>query len=381
MIKMLVSLRALVIAVTCVVATALPAVSGATAFGDVANSMQPGTFAAVSAMNGWNNGGILTPTDVSGCTTSDYITEYADKAAWDPVGQHVYFVGQVHGNCYAGRFVIYTDSNSTWSQGPWPSGICQSGTASSPCFSHAYGHNTVDPTTGDFYFRQAYTTQFFRYRNGAWSSLPSPATQSSQCCGALEYFKEMNRLLYLDGDWGLWAFNPANNSWTQLANTHVANGTPGLPNLDMPSTIVFAVYDPVQQFVLFGGGSNLYKLSATGTITTMRAPPVLLGVTNAVTSVDPVGGKYIVLSGSSMYQYDPSTDTWTQLAIPLPSVLTAMGGVGDGLVAADVTTYGVIMYMKYDGTSSQVYLYKHSPSAPVQPAPPKPDPPGNVTVQ
>jgi len=256
-------------------------------------------------------------------------------------------------------------------------GVCQSGTADHPCFSHAYGHNTVDPATGTLYFRQAFTMKFFKYSNGAWTSIPTPPTQSSQCCGALEYFPEMKKLLYLDGDWGLWAYDPSANSWVELANANVANATPGLPNLPMASYTDFAVYNPVQKVVLFGGGSGLYKVDASGKVTTMRAPPVGLGASQAVVSVDPVGGKNIVLSGSSMYQYDSSSDAWTTLAIALPSVLTSLGGVGDGLVETTVTTYGVIMYTKYSNNSSAVYLYKHSPT-PAEKV--KPDPPTAVTA-
>jgi len=78
-----------------------------------------------------------------------------------------------------------------------------------------------------------------------------------------------------------------------------------------------------------------------------------------------------------MYQYDSSSDTWTTLAIALPSVLTSLGGVGDGLVETMVTTYGVIMYTKYSNSSSAVYLYKHSPT-PAEKV--KPDPPTAVTA-
>lgn len=369
--------RVLSTAVACLVGLALSWAAYASALGDVAASMTPGSFAQVTGMTNWNNGAILVPSDISGCTSSDYITEYAEKAPWDPVNKRMLFVGQVHGMCYGGRFVIYTDSNSSWSTGPWPSGVCQSGTANSPCFSHAYGHNTVDPATGTLYFRQAFTTKFFKYSNGAWTSIPTPPAQSSQCCGALEYFPDMRKLLFLDGDWGLWAYDPSANSWTPLANASVANAVAGLPNFPMASTAVFAVYNPVQKVVLFGGGDNLYKVDATGKFTTMRTPPVQLGATNAVTSVDPVGGKNIVLARSSMYQYDSSSDTWTTLAIALPSVLTSLGGVGDGLVETPVTTYGVIMYTKFSNNNSAVYLYKHSPTPPEKA---KPDPPGSVTA-
>lgn len=371
--------RTLLTAVAFAAGIATSQIAAATALGDLAASMAPGTFAQVSGMTNWNGGAILSPTSISGCTTGDYITEYAEKAPWDPVNRRMVFVGQAHGNCYGGQFVIYTDASSTWSTGPWPSGICQSGTASNPCFSHAYGHNTVDPATGILYFRQAYTMQFFKFSGGAWSSIAAPPTQSEQCCGALEFFPDMKKLIYLDGDWGLWAYDPAGNSWTELANANVANAAPSLINLPMASTTVFALYNPVQKVLLFGGGSSgLYKMDATGKITTMHAPPVPLGVTNAVVSVDPVGGKNIVLAGTTMYQYDSSTDTWTPLAIALPSVLTGLGGVGDGLVETPVTTYGVIMYTKYDNANSAVYLYKHSATPAVAA---KPQPPTSVKAQ
>jgi hypothetical protein len=371
-------LRCLLSAIACVAGIAGSPLAGATALSDLAASMQPGTFAQLSGMINWNNGGILNPLSVAGCTTGDYITSYADKAPWDPLNKRLMFVGATHGNCYAGQFVLYTDSNSTWSVGPFPPGVCSSGTPTSPCFNHAYGHNTVDPSTGTLYYRQSYTSKFFKFSGGSWSTIPAPPMQDAQCCGALEFFPEMKKLLYLDGDWGLWAYDPSANSWTQLTNTSVANAISGLSNLTMPSTAVFAVYNSVQKIVLFGGGSNLYKINASGQVTTLHSPPVALGVTQAIESYDPVGGKFIVLSGNSMYQYDVSTDTWSQLAISVPQVLTAMLGVGDGLVETPVTSYGVIMYTKYDNSSSAVYLYKHSPTPAVQV---KPDPPTSVKAQ
>ena len=66
----------------------------------------------------------------------------------------------------------------------------------------------------------------------------------------------------------------------------------------------FALYNPVQKALLFGGGSSVYKMASNGTITKMRAPPVSLCVTSAVLSVDPVSGKHIVLTDSAAYQYE-----------------------------------------------------------------------------
>jgi hypothetical protein len=360
----------------------IPQLSFGTVLSDLASQMQPGTWAELTGMSGWNSGGVLNPLDVSGCTTGDYITQFAEKAAWDPIGQRVMFVGQTHGNCYAGRFVIYSNSTNAWTQGPWMPGVCQSGTPTSPCFSHAYDHNTADPATGDMYFRQAFTNQFFRFRNGAWSSIPAPpAAANLQCCGVLEYFPDMHRVIFIDGDWGVWSFDPSSSAWTPLANTNGANAIPGLPNLSMISYQNFGLYNPVKKVLLFGGGTNLYKMSPTGTLTTLAAPPVTLEVTASVISVDSVSGDYIVLSGSTMYRYDVTTDTWSQVNTIVPSTLTALSGVGDGLIQAPITSYGVIMYIKYNYSSSKVYIYKHASSGGTTPPDTQaPTVPGSLTA-
>jgi hypothetical protein len=335
------------------------ATAAASPLGDAAAAMAPGTFAELAPMDGWEDGAILSPADL-GCTAGDYITQYADKAAWDPVHLRLNFIGQAHGNCYGGRFVRYEDAANAWSVGPYPPGICQSGTADDPCFSHGYAHSTVDPENGDYYYRQSFGLDFFRYRDGDWSTLPSPPTQSSNCCGALEYFPDTGQLLFLDGDWGLWALDPATSQWTQLANTSVADAAPGLPNLPMTSTGNWALYNPVHAVVLFGGGDVLYKLDASGAITTQNAPPMSLAVTQTVLSVDPVSGAHIVLAESGMYQYDVTADSWLTLPTAVPQVLTALLGVGDGLIQAPISTYGVILYVKYAFDDSSVYLYKHA---------------------
>jgi hypothetical protein len=347
-------------ALVCAFALVTAQAASAGALASLASSMQPGTFAELTGMNGWNNGSVLVPTEF-GCTPGDYITQYAEKAGWDPVSDRVLFVGQSHGNCYGGRFVIYTEATNTWSIGPYPQGVCQSGSPSQPCFAHGYDHNTVDRLTGDAYYRHYNSLNFWRFRNGAWTTIAGPNAGRAQCCGAIEYFSDLGRLIFIDGDWGVWSWNPSTSAWTQLANTNAANNTPGLPNLPMISYNNYALYNPVEKVMLFGGGSNMYKMDATGRITTLRSPPVAVQVTRTVLSLDPVSGKYILLSGSSMYEYNVRTDTWAQLPTPVPSTLTAMLGVGDGLIQAPITEHGVIMFVKYNFTGSKVYLYKHSP--------------------
>jgi hypothetical protein len=132
----------------------------------------------------------------------------------------------------------------------------------------------------------------------------------------------------------------------------------------------FAVYNPVSHAVLLGGESNIYRLNASGSFTTLRSPPVDLGVTNSVIASDPASGKLLVLSGSKLYQYDVAGDSWAQLPTSVPSALTGLTGVGDGLIQVAIKEHGVVMFIKYNFTGSKVYLYKHSPFTPVMPQSP-----------
>jgi hypothetical protein len=335
-------------------------VARASELSDVAAAMPPGSWAEITNMASWNQGSFLSPAEF-GCNDGDYITQFSEKAAWDPVHQRLLFVGQTHGSCYGGLFVIYDEGPNAWSKGPWVPGHCQSGTADEPCFGHGYGHSTADPATGTFYYRHSYSTDFYRF-DTSWTQLPTPMLQSSQCCGALEFFPERG-LVFVDSDWGIHEYDPAGDAWTQLANTSAPDAVPGLPNLPMPVSN-FAQYNAVTHALLLGGGDNLYLLDPQGAFTTKAAPPVALGVTQAVTSADPVTGAYIVLSGEQMYQYDAAADAWTALATPIPSQLTALEGVDDGLIATPIPAYGVILYVKYAFNNSAVMLYKHAAPPP-----------------
>src|SRR5215472_15909141 len=88
----------------------MPATAHATYLSSTAIAMAPGTFQELTGMTAWNNGAIFNPIQL-GCTNGDWITEYANKATWDPVGLAFRFQGAAHGNCYAGKFVAYSDAS------------------------------------------------------------------------------------------------------------------------------------------------------------------------------------------------------------------------------------------------------------------------------
>jgi hypothetical protein len=173
-------------------------------------------------------------------------------------------------------------------------------------------------------------------------------------------------MIFVDGDWGVWSYNPAANSWALVANTN-RPGPSGLPNLPMIDYKNFAVYDRVDKVLFFGGGANMYKMTASGSITSVRSAPVTLGVSSSVVAADPVSGDLVVLAGSNMYQYDVSGDAWSVLPLAVPAPLRALNGVGDGLVHVPISEHGVIMYIKYNFGNSKVFLYKHAPYNPVKP--------------
>ncbi len=329
----------------------------------LAAKMLVGQWAELTNMAGWDNGSILVPYEF-GCNPSDYITQYSEKAAWDPISKRMLFIGQSHGSCYGGLFVIYSADTNSWSKAQYPPVPCQSGTSTNPCFSHGYSHSTVDPNTGAYYYRHYGSLDVYKFYNGAWSMLPKIPAESSTCCGAIEFFPDMKRLVFMDADWGVWAYDPVTNKWVQLANTSV-DAVPGLPRVPIAqsSGSLFARYNPVKKEMLLGGGDKLVALNMNGAFAAGANPMgIRLGASVAVVDVDPISGKYLVLSQDrpNMYEYDSGNDAWTTLGTAVPSSLRALTGYGDGLISATLTNYGVNMYTKYNYTGSKVYLYKHS---------------------
>ncbi len=138
-------------------------VQGSTSLGALAAQMQPGTWRELATIVGFP--GDLLRVD----SASDYITQYADSAAWDPVGGRFLFMGQAHGIGSGARLIVYTESDNTWRKGPLP--LSCLGEPNSTCIGHAYDHNTVDPSTGDLYYRHYGGTEIHRLSrtSGTWS--------------------------------------------------------------------------------------------------------------------------------------------------------------------------------------------------------------------
>ena len=354
-----------------------------------AAQMTPGTFVEITGMSNWNNGLALSP---SSCTQSDVITEYANTAAWNSVARRFQFVGAPHGNACPVMGVYYDEGTNSWGQLPNPS----PGTT----VSHAYGHNAMNPATGEHFYREYNSTNNLRLNAAgtAWTSL-APWPTSVQVAGSQAFFPDRNSLIRWDGSFGLGEYSVASNSWTMRAAGEVAGcggACPGKPQFSCGTSCypTWSVYSARCRCVIFGGGSVFAKYNSDGTFTTLThsgGPSQLqccasggLSV-NGSFVVDPVTGNLIVLVPPGVMRvFDPGTTneavgTWSSPNVTIPSFFNAgPNGVGESLISAPVSTYGVIMYVKHDDANTgRVFLYKHGPGTPQT----TPGIPSNITAR
>jgi hypothetical protein len=324
------------------------------------------------AVNEWcqlatvNNSGL---SDVMGDVgEGGYISEYANSAAWDPINEKFHFIGAHHGTTYIGRHVVYARATNAWTQSTWPGG-CQSGTASSPCFNHAYDHNTVDPSTGDVYWRHYNDGRNVRRGTGqgtTWSMLPPIPAQQGQCCLVMKWFPERGGLVWVEPDWGAFLWTKATNTWTRIADTS-QNETSlvDLSGMGVSNTSLTGMYSPTKRVMIVAGQTSVWKLDAAGAWAQLAAAPVALGTNRTSLAADPVSGDFVIMSNGSttMRRLNPDGGgSWSTISANVPLALTELNGPGDGLVNAPITNYGVIMYVKYTGASTQTWLFKLSPS-------------------
>jgi len=341
-------------------------------------------LAANMAVNEWcqlatvNNTGLRDVMNDVG--EGGYISEFSNSTAWDPVNGLLHYAGAHHGTTYVGRHVIYTAATNAWTLGPWPGG-CSSGTASSPCFNHAYDHNTVDPTTGDMYWRHYQDGTTVRRGTNAglsWSTLPQVPAMQGQCCLTMKYFPELGGLIWVEPDWGVWKWTKATNSWSLIANTSQNVGASvTLWSSVVSSSNITGAYSPTKKVLVVSSGSGgiVWKLDQNGAWTRMPNAPQGIGINTASFVADPASGDFILMTNgsSTVWRLNPTgSGSWSAVSTTMPSALFGMNGPGDGLTGAADTSHGVIIYVKYTGSATQMWLFKLSPTMPSQVVPKPP---------
>jgi hypothetical protein len=223
---------------------------------------------------------------------------------------------------------------------------------------HGYDHNAVNPANGDFFhapFGRNSVVHKYAAGTSQWSVLPQ--YPSSSCSGGLEYVPELNGLLYAEA--GKLMYLPDGAAqWQTLASGLTMGGCHG-----------FLEHNPVHQVTLFGGGEsgavggypNIYKMDMDKNVTTMKNAPVGLGPNQAIQTVDPVSGDYLVFTMSGrFYVYDILTDSWSQKSNSNVPIFVSREKQVHGVVATPVSTYGVTLFVRCDRGDCSVWLYKHS---------------------
>ena len=335
-----------------------------------AAAMQPGEWRVV------DQGG-----DASGfnyallSTGSDNIFNYADKGLWNPNTREIQFLGK--GCCgQLFKFITYTESTDHWVQEPKPYWDCS---PSDTCRGHGFEHSTIDPATGNVYWRQSASDTIYKWTRATktWSLLPT-APNPTVAVG-IEWFPELGGFV-LAGSGQLHLYRESTGKWTQLAS-----------NLPMGDYHNVASYNPIHHVVIFGGGngsSNLYKLDSSLKITPIQNAPVNVGILASVFTVDPASGRHLLLSSAgSAYQYDVPSNTWStvntsgmppEFWTPDPDKILFRIGV-------PISSYGVIAFLTtWYGSDSgtRLYLYKHASGGTVVPPDTTPPaPPTGLSVQ
>ncbi len=333
-----------------------------------------GTFTEIPDVNmpGFNNGTIFSVNHL-GCNLGDTITQFSNRAVWNTASNKFQYVGAPHGSAGCNdslTTVIYDEATSTWSIGPK---ALVSNTA------HAYDHNAMNSAAGTHYYRQYNSVNVYQLPDGgsSWSQLPDIPMASHDCCSALEWFPDQGRLIFVDGDWGGWSYNPGTNSWTHLFRTNGDDGS-GLPQYPMTNNEPFSVYSNLG--FLFFGENVVYKMNAAGTVTALGAPPfgdwhAGPGGSGLCCShvMDPATGHIVIIDGSrNIWDLNPTTNAYTNVGVA-PAYFGINGGPAEGLVSASISDYGAIMYVKCDGTGiCKVFVYKHGAGTPDTTAPTAP---------
>ena len=339
----------------------------ATTLGNLASSMQPGTWAVLN-----------TAGDASGFSQAlldsgngHHILEYADKATWDPTSKQVLYIGQGHYEIQ--KFITYNEATNTWTVQPKPFWDCSA--SGGGCIGHGFQHNAINPNGREFYYRQYGSTKFFKYNidSKSWNAISNSSldnlVQYVQVSGGVEYFPApVNKLIFVNGELNSTAniYSSDGSSWSRVG----ATGQYAVGNY---STI--AVYNPVAQSMLIGGGNvnprKLYKINNALQVTPLGNAPINIDVSTSIVTVDPVSGDYLVFAnGGQFYKYNITSDSWIQLNAG--SVPFLVGGSVFGVVAAPINSHGVVMFIQYNFGNSKVFLYKHSTTASSLTSPPPP---------
>lgn len=270
------------------------------------------------------------------------VLQYADYAAWDSYASRFCWVGGAHYEPI--KYIVYTESNNTWAHGNVPDNDLP---------AHGFNHMAADDV-GTVYHRETTHVKYIEAGETEWSilgaNIPSPA---HQVAGGLCWFPERNGLYFFDGQWGTFWYSFDTGLWSR--ETTALTGVFVYHNV--------CVYNSTHECVVMGGGNNsdyLYKVDSGGNISAVDNAPEGVGIEQTLFTTDPVSGKYLMFTESgNLYDYEVSTDTWSQLDDSGVEIFTYGNNVIN-TIQVPIPAYGVLMFVKWSTSGQNVHLYKHT---------------------
>lgn len=156
-------------------------------------------------------------------------------------------------------------------------------------------------------------------------------------------------------------YNPLTNSW--FAASAIPGGIQNSYNF-------VGGYSMTKNVFVFGGSNNtpnaVWKVTSDRTCIRMSDAPVSLNLYDTSFIADPATGNYLVLTnGRQFYEFNPdgSSGTWTALpSVPNGGVLGTVnvnGNGANGVGAACVQDFGVVVYISSNFGGMQMHIYKH----------------------
>jgi hypothetical protein len=363
----------------------MPASRPTSALGKLAAEMKPGTFALLNQdgdESGYSWSGFLVGGG-PGSNSVGSIFAYAQKAAYDPIEDKVYFKGAPHfqgKSGYWATLAVYDVATNRWSAtSPIPAPV-----------GHAYDSNAINVAARELYASATLVPSALRrfdLKTKQWGQMAQPQSAGSPAGEpSCEYFPDRDELLMLQGQY-LSAWTRSTDTWKRVAR---------LDGLYFRSAV--ARYNPIHKAVLILGGADtantaqpakrshaIYKYDAKGQITRLKDSPdsLCVYINQSLVVVDPVSGDGLFVAAVlgrdlndytgevELWKHDLPTDAWTKLdagIIPNTADWWTRKGSPFAVVVAPISKYGVVIFMSAAGKKSKVYLYKHAEPTATRPA-------------
>ena len=314
--------------------------------------------------------------------TSGSMIHYCNQMPWNPVRSAIEIVAMDH-NAGVQRYARYNAKTNAFE-------VVQSDTGAGNATRHGYGHNAVNPYTGDLYHRLAefdyegsgllvrkfamggssFTNMarvpvLYYMQNAIASCWWSGAFTGAGAQGCLLVFNSGDSAIGGSAaDGGMYAYNPLTNSWFWSSRSMAPNyGTSGATYHSVMA------YSTAKNVAVYGGGNDnptkLWRLNADRSVTHMPNTPsgCAVGVQQGIVCEDPATGNFLVLSQGNLWELNPSgSGSWTKLSgTRVPPSAVGDPRAPEGVTCTPIRDYGVVAYITQSSRSGgTLYLYKHA---------------------